>query len=82
MCTGALAWSGIKNVYYLFSYEETKYIFHVDGDIEMNDELFGSAHFHPKNNFVNFHKINYREMKEKFIQLYYELGCNPRGEFI
>jgi tRNA(Arg) A34 adenosine deaminase TadA len=42
MCLSAVAWCGFKEVYYLFSYEETRHVFDIPEDIDIALELFGS----------------------------------------
>lgn len=41
MCLGAVCWSGIKTVYFLFTYNETKAVFGMGEDIEIA-EVFGA----------------------------------------
>lgn len=40
MCLSALAWSGFKEVYFLFGYDETKDDFDIPDDIRMLKEIF------------------------------------------
>lgn len=40
MCLSAIAWAQIPQVYYLFSYQETKDIFGMADDIEIIEQLF------------------------------------------
>jgi tRNA(Arg) A34 adenosine deaminase TadA len=40
MCLSALAWSGFDNVYYLFSYEDTRDEFEIPHDLGILAEVF------------------------------------------
>jgi tRNA(Arg) A34 adenosine deaminase TadA len=40
MCLSALAWSGFREVYFLFGYNETKDDFDIPDDIRMLKEIF------------------------------------------
>ena len=57
MCTSALAWSGFKEIYYLFGYEQTSAEFNMPHDIAMNRELFGCDAPSAKNAYFEWRSL-------------------------
>jgi tRNA(Arg) A34 adenosine deaminase TadA len=43
MCLSALAWSGFREVWHLFDYDETASDFHMADDLKMLESLFGTT---------------------------------------
>ena len=40
MCLSAITWSGFDNLYYFFSYNDTKSSFHISHDLNILQEVF------------------------------------------
>ena len=57
MCAAALAWSGFREIYYLFGYEHTRNAFDMPHDLEMNREIFGCDEPKPKNAYFEWHSL-------------------------
>lgn len=57
MCTSALAWSGFKEIYYLFGYEHTKDAFNMPHDFRMNREIFGCDAPNPRNSYFEWQSL-------------------------
>jgi len=53
MCLSALAWSGFREIYFLFDYAETANDFAMGHDIAILKELFGTATPSRKNSYFN-----------------------------
>jgi tRNA(Arg) A34 adenosine deaminase TadA len=54
MCASALAWSGFREIYYLFDYERTRDEFNMPHDAEMNREIFGCSEPRDKNSYFEW----------------------------
>ena len=57
MCTSALAWSGFKEIYYLFGYDHTASQFNMPHDRMMNREIFGCDEPNPKNGYFEWRSL-------------------------
>lgn len=57
MCTSALAWSGFKEIYYLFGYKHTADVFGMPHDLRMNREIFGCDEPMRKNSYFEWHSL-------------------------
>ena len=44
MCLSAITWSGYRNIYYLFGYEQTRDRFHIPHDFKILKEVFRCDH--------------------------------------
>lgn len=51
MCASALAWSGFREIYYLFGYQDTKDAFNIPHDLKMVRDVFGTDEPNPKNSY-------------------------------
>jgi len=87
LCLSGAYWAGIKEIYYIFSYEETSSLFDMHGDIDMIDKLFGRKHAINDNGLIDINKIEQPEVyvnhvKDRFKKLYdkYFDGGIPRWE--
>jgi len=69
MCASAIMWSGIKNVEYVFSYEETKDLFSVEEDIIMLRNSCGIDHV-KNSNLYNAQQIDDQSFKNDLIEMY------------
>jgi tRNA(Arg) A34 adenosine deaminase TadA len=58
MCTSALAWSGFREIYYLFGYGETGEKFGMAHDLAMNRELFGCDEPRPQNAYFRWRSLD------------------------
>ena len=54
MCASALAWSGFKEIYYLFGYEHTDADFNIPHDRKMILDIFGCAAPNAKNTYFSW----------------------------
>lgn len=54
MCASAIAWSGFKEVYYLFGYQDTRDAFNIPHDMKMIRELFSTDEPSPKNSYFEW----------------------------
>ena len=57
MCTSALAWSGFREVWYLFEYAETAEDFHMPDDLTMLSALFGAKGTNHHNAYLDLHGL-------------------------
>ena len=57
MCLSALAWSGFREVWYLFDYNETASDFHMPDDLKMLESLFGTTTPNSRNAYFNLRGI-------------------------
>jgi Cytosine/adenosine deaminases len=57
MCASALAWSGFREIYYLFDYTQTGKDFNMPDDRKMVLELFGASEPRPANDYFEWHCI-------------------------
>ena len=57
MCASALAWSGFREVYYLFGYEDTRDAFNIPHDMKMIRELFGTDSPAPDNAYFSWRAL-------------------------
>lgn len=57
MCASAIAWSGFKEVYYLFGYQDTKDAFNIPHDMKMIRDLFGTDEPAPKNSYFEWQEL-------------------------
>ena len=57
MCASALAWSGFREVYYLFGYKHTQDSFDMPHDLKMNREIFGCDEPNPKNAYFEWRSL-------------------------
>lgn len=64
MCTSALAWSGFKEIYYLFGYDQTGADFNIPHDQKMIRDVFGCTEPNPKNSYFEWTAIS--KMIEQF----------------
>lgn len=58
MCTSALAWSGFREIYYLFGYEHTQDAFNMPHDILMNREIFGCDEPKAHNSYFEWRSLH------------------------
>lgn len=54
MCTSALAWSGFREIYYLFGYEHTDGDFNIPHDRRMIRDVFGCDEPRPQNAYFEW----------------------------
>jgi tRNA(Arg) A34 adenosine deaminase TadA len=40
LCLSSITWAGFDNIFYLFSYEDTKDAFNIPHDLRMHEEIF------------------------------------------
>lgn len=57
MCLSALAWSGFREVWYLFDYSETAQDFHMADDLKMLESLFGTTTPNGRNAYFNLRSL-------------------------
>ena len=57
MCTSALAWSGFKEIYYLFGYKHTEEDFNIPHDQKMIRDIFGISEPKEKNDYFEWQSI-------------------------
>ena len=57
MCLSALAWSGFREVWYLFEYAETAEDFHMPDDLTMLSALFGAKGTNHHNAYLDLHGL-------------------------
>ena len=57
MCTSALAWSGFKDIFYLFGYESTEKDFAMPHDLKMSREIFGCSEPTRNNSYFTMHSL-------------------------
>ncbi|MDL2267039.1 nucleoside deaminase [Desulfovibrio sp. OttesenSCG-928-G15] len=57
MCASALAWSGFREIYYLFGYQDTKDAFNIPHDMKMIRELFGTDTPAPSNAYFSWQAL-------------------------
>lgn len=57
MCTSALAWSGFREIYYLFGYRHTGENFNIPHDQKMIRDVFGTSEPNPKNDYFEWHSV-------------------------
>ncbi|MDR1875675.1 MAG: nucleoside deaminase [Synergistaceae bacterium] len=57
MCASALAWSGFREIYYLFDYERTRDEFNMPHDAAMNREIFGCDEPRAKNSYFEWKSL-------------------------
>ena len=57
MCASALAWSGFKEIYYLFGYQDTKDAFNIPHDLKMIQDVFGTREPNPDNSYFTWRAI-------------------------
>lgn len=84
MCLSALAWSGFKEVYFLFGYNETKDDFDIPDDIRMLKEIFSCDKPSRKSSYLEMWSIpeileemtdpaiyqnKVNELKERYLEL-------------
>lgn len=64
MCTSAIAWSGFKEVYYLFGYESTGEDFNIPHDQKMIRDVFGCKEPNHDNSYYKMYSMT--KEAEKF----------------
>lgn len=57
MCASALAWSGFKEIYYLFGYQDTQDAFNIPHDIQMIRDIFGTTEPKAKNAYFEWKSL-------------------------
>lgn len=57
MCASALAWSGFKEIYYLFGYKHTEEDFNIPHDQKMIRDIFGTQEPKSKNEYFEWQSI-------------------------
>ena len=57
MCTSALAWSGFREIYYLFGYRQTGEKFNIPHDQKMIRDIFGTSEPKPSNDYFEWRSI-------------------------
>ncbi|MDR1731650.1 MAG: nucleoside deaminase [Synergistaceae bacterium] len=57
MCASALAWSGFREIYYLFDYGRTREDFNMPHDLMMNREIFGCNEPRAKNRYFEWKSL-------------------------
>jgi tRNA(Arg) A34 adenosine deaminase TadA len=57
MCLSALAWSGFREVWYLFGYAETAEDFHMPDDLKMLKALFGAEKTNHENEYLSLRSL-------------------------
>ena len=72
MCAAAIMWSGIKNVEYVFSYEDTKDIFSVGEDLVMMHNSCGINHI-KNSDMYNAKQITDQSFRDSLISMYEKL---------
>lgn len=70
MCLSALAWSGFKEVYYFFSYEETRSLFKMPDDLGILKELFGVEQTRHENAYLKLVSLRKESPLEDEKRLY------------
>ena len=83
LCLSGAFWCGIKEIYYLFSYEETEKDFDMPGDIKMMRGFFDRSHADHSNGLIKMEKLfDGDNIKKKYKELYdkYFINGVPREE--
>lgn len=86
MCASALAWSGFKEIYYLFGYQDTKDAFNIPHDLKMIKDVFNTDAPNPDNSYFRWQAIpdsaaalpdphKARERLERLNTIYAELSA-------
>ncbi|MDR3264961.1 MAG: nucleoside deaminase [Synergistaceae bacterium] len=57
MCASALAWSGFREIYYLFDYDQTRDTFNMPHDAMMNREIFGCDEPRAQNRYFEWRSL-------------------------
>lgn len=70
MCISAIAWAGIKKVFYLFSYEDTAKYFNFSEDLNFCKNIFGSSHPQSSDILQIENLNNLTEFAEKIQNIY------------
>lgn len=65
MCISAIAWSGFKEIWVLFDYEDVAKDFNMPVDLMMYKEIFGTDGANPRNMFFRKFSIKHEARKEE-----------------
>jgi len=75
LCLSAAVWAGIKEIYYLFSYEETASLFDMQTDLIMSVEVFDRPHCRKQNKLFSMCQLtqpaeDVNRVKQQYVELF------------